>query len=60
MWKTISQVGKEIWSDTIFVIVVHFVLLSLYAFVYYSLSYSSATSKPQCPFTKAIILGFCI
>ena len=36
MLKTISQVEKEVWSDIIFTIVIHLLLLSLYAFVFFS------------------------
>lgn len=43
MLKTISQVGKEVWSGIIFIIIIHLLLLSLYAFVYYNLSHFSAT-----------------
>lgn len=60
MLKTICRVGKEDWSGVIFIIVVHLLLLSLYAVVYYALSHSSATSKPQYPSIKATILGVCI
>lgn len=47
MLKTISQIGKTVRSDIIFIIVTHLLLLSLYVFAYYKLSYFSATSKPQ-------------
>ncbi len=60
MLKTISQIGKEVWSGIIFIIVIHLLLLSLYAFVYYNLSHFSATSKPQYPSIKATIFGVCI
>ena len=60
MLKMISQVGKEVWSGIIFIIVIHLLLLSLYAFAYYNLSYFSAASKPQYPYIKTAILSVCI
>lgn len=60
MVETIAQVGKEIWTDIIFIIVIHLLLLSLYAFVYCNLFHFSMTSKPQYPSTNLTILGACI
>jgi len=45
MLKTISQVGKAVWSDIIFIIIIYLLLLSLYAFVYHNLPYISTTTK---------------
>ena len=62
MLKAVPQVGKEVWTDISFVIVIHLLLLSLYAFVRYNLFHSPATSKPRYPSrsTDVIILGVCI
>ena len=54
MLRTISQVRKEVWSGLVFIIVIHLLLLILYAFVYYNLSHFS---KPPYPPIKANILG---
>lgn len=59
MLKTISRVGKEVWSDIIFNIVIHLLLLSLYAFVYFS-SHLPVTSKARFPSTNKNILGVCV
>jgi len=62
MLKVVTQVGKEVWSDISFVVVVHLLLLSLYAFVHYNLFHSSGTSKPRYPSipTDATIFGVSI
>lgn len=56
MLKTISQVGKEIWCDIIFIVVIHLLLLGLYTFVYHNLLYFFAISKPQYSSNNATIL----
>ena len=54
MLKTSFQAGKAVWSDLIFIVVLHLFLLSLYAFVYGI----SAVAKSQYYFSsKSAILG---
>lgn len=56
MFETISQVEKSVRSDIIFIIVIHLLLLNLYALVYNI----SAAAKSQYFSTNTTILGVCI
>ena len=61
MFKTSSPATKDIWSNLFFVLVVHLVLLSLYAFGWYNSSLLFAPSKPQLrPRANATVLGVCV
>lgn len=60
MFKTISEVSKDVWSDIFFILVIHLLLLCLYAFVCYNIFHFSITSKPQLPqfpLTNASVFG---
>ena len=50
MLKTITQAGQAAWSDFIFIVVIHLLLLSLYAFVYHL----STTGRSQYPRVNVI------
>ena len=56
MLKKTSQVGKGVWSDIIFIIIIHLLLLSLYVFAFFS-AHSFETSKAWSPATNVTILG---
>lgn len=51
MLRITSRIGKELWSDLVFVVIIHLLLLALYAFTHYSLPrFAAIVSQPQCQF----------
>jgi hypothetical protein len=58
MLTAISQFGKSIRSDISFLIVVHFLLLSLYGAVYFASTFKPAQYLPE-P-AVAVVRNICV